>query len=132
MKRIVTVLGLLALVAGVAFAAEFYSVKRGLDGIAGQIDEAAGRYKSASSGISAADNTLAAMPTTFKSVIDAINAGVAADPTNDAWKNAKAQLILLTADFTALKAKTAAAKACFTAIEAKGPAAVKAAVEALP
>ena len=54
MKRLLCVLGVLALAAGVVFAAEFYSAKRGLDGIAEQIDTAAGRYKSASSAITAA------------------------------------------------------------------------------
>lgn len=120
-KWLLVVVGVSLLLVGAMLP--YYSVKQQLDDAASLLKVSAGRYANASAQVTAADNTLGAMATVYADLVETVgNYG-----TEDAAEaHAKAELAKLLAERTTIKAKTDAAKAAFTAIEAHGAAAVKA------
>ena len=120
----------LALVALVAVAImamgatiPYYAVKQQMNDAADLLKASANRYSQASQAVVVADNSLGAMATTYADLTETVGAYGTADA---AEAHAKAELAKLLAERTAIKAKTDAAKAAFTAIETHGAAAVKA------
>lgn len=114
-------------IAAIAIAAPTYTaVEAHLDSIRGDIISAGNGYARAASTVTAADNVLAALPTTYAATIAEINAQAAANPNDAAWQMAASRLAKMATEFQALKAKTAAAKAAFASIETHGAAAVAA------
>lgn len=75
-------------------------VKAGLDDIAGQITKVISETAAAKSALQAAHDKLNGLPSTYSDVISAIQAYADSD---DFEKVSKAELIKLTAEFTALK-----------------------------
>lgn len=91
-------------------------VKAGLDDIATVIRTERQAMISCKARVTAADNSLAALPTTYADVLAAIN-GFAVDSTDTFERLAKAELAKLTTEFQALKAKTATTKTGLAAID---------------
>jgi len=88
---------------------DFTGARARLDNVAQDIERARGQHEGAVAAITAANNTLGNLPTTYSAVLAVINAGAAANPTDAAWLTAKAEKDLHVADFQALKAEVQAA-----------------------
>ena len=112
--------------------ATFCEVELALTNAQGDIVGARQRYASASQQASQADDKLDSLPGTYGAVVAEINAQAAANLSDYAWQTLKARLDLTLAELTVLVPDTQVAVNCFTAIEAKGAAAVQAALDAIP
>ena len=122
----------LAACATVAYAALTYSgCEVRVANISSDVDRCQSGYTSASAQVTAVVNTLTALPATYKTVIDEVNAQVAAAPADPEWLALKGRIAKLTTEFQALKAKVTVAAACFAAIESKGYAKVQAALDGI-
>jgi hypothetical protein len=117
--------------ATLAYALTYSQCEVRMNNVAGDVERCQSGYTATSAQVAGIVNTLTALPTTYKSVIDEINAQVAAAPTDPEWLALKGRLTKLTSEFLALKAKVAVAANCFAAIESKGHAAVQVALDGI-
>jgi hypothetical protein len=90
-------------------AMDYSGVVLRLANVASDIDTQRQRFNSAVQAITAANNVLGNMPTTYAEVLAAVDAGVAANPADRGWLNAQADKDHFVADFLALKAEVQAA-----------------------
>ncbi len=85
--------------------ATFTEVKKVLDEIAERTTQNASRTTNAKALLTTAQADLASMPGAYSSILSEIDAGATANPTDQAWQNAKAEKDQMVSDFQALKAE---------------------------
>ena len=88
---------------------DFSGAKVRLANVASDIDSQRQRFASAVASVTACNNVLGNMATTYAEVITAVDAGATANPDDVAWTTAKVEKDRYVADFMALKAEVQAA-----------------------
>lgn len=91
-------------------ATTFANAKTKIDEIASRMATNATRVKTAQTQVDAAVTDLNQMGAAYSQVVQDINAELAADPNNDAWKALKAEKDLLVSEFTTQKTSATALK----------------------
>ena len=93
----------------------FAELKTAIDSIAGRMAQNTVRVNTGRDQVSAAVIDLTAMGTAYTQVLAEVDAGVAANPSNAAWKNLQAEKDILVAEFGVQKTETETLKAAMDA-----------------